>query len=71
MEGCEFAMIGKGHKTLETQGGSVAFLYRKESGLKVDELGVGTCENSEDVMAVRVECTDGRGRVEKMVVVVA
>ncbi|XP_045120039.1 uncharacterized protein LOC123509656 isoform X1 [Portunus trituberculatus] len=70
MEGCEFAMIGKGRKTQETQGGGVAFLYRKESGLKVEELGVGTCESSEDVLAVRVECTDGRGRVEKMVLVV-
>ena len=70
MEGCEYVMIGKGRKTQETFGGGVALLYRKERGLKVEELDVGTCESSEDVMAVRVECTDGLGRVEKMVLVV-
>ena len=70
MEGCEYVMIGKGRAKQEIQGGGIALLYKKGRGLKVEEIDVGKCESSEDVMAVSVECVGGSGRTEKMVVVV-
>ncbi|XP_063861825.1 uncharacterized protein LOC135101590 [Scylla paramamosain] len=71
MEGCKYVMTGKGRKAQETLGGGVALLYKKERGLKVKEIDVGECTSSEDVLAVRVECMDGHGRPEKVVLVVA
>ncbi|MPC72198.1 hypothetical protein E2C01_066495 [Portunus trituberculatus] len=68
MEGCEYVMIGKERRTQETLGGGIVLLYKKGRGLKVEEIDVGRCESSEDVMAVRVECKNKVGRTEKMVV---
>ena len=69
-EGDEYLMIGKGRKKQETQGGGVAFLLRKESNLKVEEIDVGNSASSEDVLAVRMECMSRSGRSEKVVMVV-
>ncbi|MPC73954.1 hypothetical protein E2C01_068297 [Portunus trituberculatus] len=30
IEGCEYVMIGKGHRTKETLGGATALLYKKK-----------------------------------------
>ena len=70
MEGCDYVMMGKGRKTQETLGGGVAFLLRKERNFKVEEIDVGSCANSEDVLAVRLECMNNHGRPESMVMIV-
>ena len=69
-EGCDYVMIGKGRKKQEKMGGGVAFLLRKDADLKVEELGVGECSSSEDVLAISVECVNGCGRTERLIMVV-
>ena len=70
IEGSEYVMIGKGRKKQEKIGGGVAFLHRKESNLKVEELDVGNSAMSEDILAVRMECGGQRDRCESLVVAV-
>ena len=69
MDGCEYKMIGKGRKKQEKVGGGVAFLFRKEKNMKVEEIDVGSCASSEDVLAVRVKCMNRRGRAECVIMV--
>ena len=70
MADCEYEMIAKGRKKQETLGGGVAFLHRKERNFKVEEIDVGSCASSEDVLAVRIECMNKHGRPESMIMVV-
>ena len=70
IEGDEFVMLGKGRKKQEKLGGGVALLHRKVRNLRVEELDIGDSVESEDVLAVRVECRNESGRAEKIVVVV-
>ena len=69
VEGDEFVMLGKGRKK-QKLGGGVALLHRKTRNLGVEELDVGDSAESEDVLAVRVECRNESGRAERIVVVV-
>lgn len=70
MEGNEFVMIGKGRRKQDKLGGGVALLHKKVRNLRVEELDIGDSAESEDVLAVRVECRSERGRAERIVVVV-
>ena len=71
VDGSEYGMIGKGRKKQEKRGGGIALLYRKERGMKVEEMDVGTSADSEDILAVKVECRNEKGKPESMIVVVA
>ena len=70
MEGSDYVLIGKGRKKQERLGGGVAFLHRKESNLKVEELDVGSSAMSEDILVLRVECAGKHDRHESFVVAV-
>ena len=70
MEGSDYVLIGKGRKKQERLGGGVAFLHRKESNLKVEELDVGSSAMSEDILVLRVECVGKHDRHESFVVAV-
>ena len=48
-------------------GGAIPLLYKKGGRLKVENIDVGKCEGSEDVMVVRVECRNECGRTEEVV----
>ena len=50
-----FRFIGKGRSKQVRQGGGVGLLVRKKVGLEVEEIEVGKCDMSEDIMSVRVE----------------
>ena len=49
----------------------MALLHRKNKSLKVEEIDIGNSAASEDALDARVECKDGCGRSEKVIVVVA
>ena len=70
MEGNEYVMTGKGRKKQEKLGGGVALLHRKSKGFTVEEIDVGDSALSEDILAARVECKDGSGRSETVIIVV-
>ena len=70
MEEDEYVMIGKGRRKQEKHGGGVALLYRKDKNLRIEEIDVGNCESSEDVLALRVECKNKCGKLESMIVIV-
>ena len=44
------------------QGGGVGVLVRKESGFEISELDVGSCEMSEDLLALKIEYKRGEKR---------
>ena len=67
----EYVMIGKGRRAQTTRGGGVALLYRKGKGFRVEEIDVGTSAASEDVLAMKVECVNEKGKSERMIVIVA
>lgn len=69
-DGSEYMMIGKGWKVQDRIGGGVTFLYRKERNFRIEKLDVGNCIMSEDILAVKVECTGERGKCERLVVIV-
>ena len=48
----------------ERTGGEVAFLYKKERDLKLEEVDVGSGTMSEDVLAMKVECKSENGKRE-------
>ena len=64
-----YCMIGKGRSKQQRKGGGVGVLVRVDADVDVEELNVGECEMSEDVMAVRLEYTAGRERESVTVIV--
>ena len=65
----EYRMIGKGRSKQQKKGGGVGVLVRMEAGIDVEEIEVGDCEMSEDVMAVRLEYR-AHGQKERLIVIV-
>ena len=70
VDGSEYMMIGRGRKAQDRLGGGVAVLLKKDKNFKVEKLDVGSCDMSEDILAVRVECAGEQGKNERFVVVV-
>ena len=48
-------MIGKGRSKWKEKGGGVGIVVRHEAGLELEEMNVGTCEMSENIMAACME----------------
>ncbi len=68
VDGEMYEMIGKGRKRQTVRGGGVALLCRKGKGYRVEKLNVGNSALSEDVLAMKVECTNAQGKPEMLVV---
>ena len=55
-------MMGNGRSKWQKKGGGVGLLVRVDAGIKVEELDVGKCEMSEDILAALLEykgCKNG------------
>ncbi|MPC79009.1 hypothetical protein E2C01_073520 [Portunus trituberculatus] len=70
VDGSEYVMIGKGWKIQDIVGGGIAFMYRKERNFREEKTDVGRCAMSEDILAVKVECTGEHRKCESLVVIV-
>lgn len=62
-------MIGKGRSKQQRKGGGAGIMVSLDAGVDTEEIHVGECEMSEDVMAARLECTVGRYRENVILIV--
>lgn len=70
MDDGEYVMIGKGQDKQERIGGGVAVMYRKDRNFRMERLELCKCAMSEDILAMRVECTGDWNMSERFVVIV-
>lgn len=49
---------------------SDATLFRKGNGFRVDEVDLGTIAVGEDVLAVKAECMNAKGKPQRLLVIV-
>ena len=64
-----YKMIGKGRSKWRKKGGGVGILVRQGINVEVEEIEVGKCEMSEDIMAVNVEYGENGKRGRMLVIV--
>ena len=50
-----YSVLGKGRSKQNKKGGGIAVLVRKDSNIGCEELNIGECEMSEDLMAIKLE----------------
>ena len=64
-----YRMIGKGRSKWMKRGGGVGILIRNDLKFEMDELNVGNCMMSEDILAMRVEYKAGKEKISLVMVV--
>ena len=69
LESESFRMRGKGSSKQQRKGGGVGIMVKLDIGVDIEEIDVGECEMSEDIVAIRLEYTEGRDR-ERIILIV-
>ena len=64
-----YRMIGKGRSKWKKKGGGVGIMVRQGINVEVEEVDVGNCEMSEDIMAVNLEYKE-KGKSGRMLLIV-
>ena len=63
-------MISKGRIKQKRKGGGVAVLVRNISDMNVEDIDVGNCDMSEDILATKVEFKGVHGKRESLILLV-